>query len=265
MLLNEYVRPKDLHEAYELLLEDKNNIIIGGGAWLKLTHKEVHQVIDLSSIGLHEIIDKGDFIEIGAMTSLRQIETSKVIQQYYDGIVTKAVKSIMGMNIRNLATIGGSIMGRYSFSDIFTPLLAVDVSLVFFNSGEISLEDFMKNRKMERDILVKIILHKKQGRGYFYNMKKTHLDFAVINVAVTKAETIKIVVGARPSISLRAFKAEEYINSTEINEESILHAALLAKEEIKVSSNARASKEYRSELIEVYVKRGLKEVLDYEG
>lgn len=265
MLLKEYVKPKDLHEAYELLLANKNNVIIGGGAWLKLTKKEVHQVIDLDFIGLHEIIDKGDHIEIGAMTSLRQIETSEIIHGYYDGIVSKAVKKIMGMNIRNLATIGGSIMGRYSFSDIFTPLLGMDVSLVFFNSGTISLEDFLKQRKMEKDILVKILLHKKQGRGYFYSMKKTHLDFAVINVAVTKTDQIRIVVGARPSLAIRATKAEEYINNNEITIQTIRKAAKLAKEEIKTGNNARASKEYRSELIEVYVKRGLKEVLDYES
>ena len=265
MLLNEYVRPRDLHEAYELLLTNENNVIIGGGAWLKLTHKEVHKVIDLRSIGLHEIIDKGDHIEIGAMTSLRQIETSEIVQRHYDGIMSKAVKNIMGMNIRNLATLGGSIMGRYSFSDVFTPLLGMDVSLVFFNSGTMKLEEFLKNKRMEKDILVKILLHKKKARGYFYTMKKTRLDFAVINVAVTKAENIRITVGARPSMAVRALKAEEYINNIEINDKTILKAAQIAKEEIKTGNNARASKEYRSELVEVYVKRGLKEVLNYEG
>lgn len=265
MLLKDYARPRDLHEAYELLLQDEHNVIIGGGAWLKLTHKDVNTIIDLHSIGLHEIIDKGDVIEIGAMSTLRQIETNSVIQSHFDGIFNQAVKGIMGMNIRNLATIGGSIMGKYSFSDIFTPLLSMDVSLVFFKAGTISLKEFLATKKMEKDILVKILLHKKDGRGYFHSMKKTHLDFAVINVAVTKSDDIKIVVGARPSIATRALNAEEFINNTEINEASILAAAKLAKEEIKVGKNARASKEYRQELIEVYVKRGLKEVLDYEG
>lgn len=265
MLLKEYARPKDLHEAYELLLQDEHNVIIGGGAWLKLTHKEVNTIIDLHSIGLHEIIDKGDHIEIGAMTSLRQIEANEAIKGYYNGIFCKAVKSIMGMNIRNLATIGGSIMGKYSFSDIFTPLLAMDVSLVFFKSGTMTLEKYLETKRMEKDILVKILLHKKEGRGYFHTMKKTHLDFAVINCAVTKSDKVKIVIGARPSLAVRALEAEEFINSQEINNASILAAAKIARDEIKTGNNARASKEYRNELIEVYVKRGLQEVLNYEG
>ena len=265
MLLKDYARPKDLHEAYELLHQDEHNVILGGGAWLKLTHKDVNTIIDLHSIGLHEIIEKDDSIEIGAMTSLRQIETSTIIHSCFDGVFCQAVKSIMGMNIRNLATIGGSIMGKYSFSDIFTPLLAMDVSLVFFKAGTITLKEFLETKRMEKDILVKIILHKEEGSGYFHTMKKTALDFAVINVAVTKAEKVKIVVGARPSIATRALEAEEFINNTDINEASIIAAAKLAREEIKTGKNARASKEYRKELIEVYVKRGLKEVFNYEG
>ena len=251
MLLKEYARPKDLSEAYELLQQDEHNVIIGGGAWLKLTNKEVNTIIDLHSIGLQEIVDMNDRVEIGAMTTLREIETSEVIQQYYDGIFCQAVKGIMGMNIRNLATIGGSIMGKYSFSDVFTPLLAMDVSLVFFKTGTITLEKYLETKKMDKDILVKIILHKKDGRGYFHTMKKTHLDFAVINVAVTKSDKVKIVVGARPSIAVRATQAEEFINNNEINEASILAAAKLAKDEIKTGKNARASQEYRKELIEV--------------
>jgi CO/xanthine dehydrogenase FAD-binding subunit len=141
----------------------------------------------------------------------------------------------------------------------------MNVSLVFFKKGTISLQDFLDNRKMEKDILVKILLHKTEGRGYFHSMKKTHLDFAVINVAVTKSDQVKITVGARPSLAVRAFKAEEYINNNPITEEAIIKAASIAKEEIKAGTNARASKEYRKELIEVYVKRGLMEVLDYEG
>ena len=43
-------------------------------------------------------------------------------------------------------------------------------------------------------------------------MKKTPLDFAVVNVAVSKGKDIKISLGARPSISVLAKKAMEFIN-----------------------------------------------------
>ncbi len=265
MLLKHYCKPKDLNEAYLVLIEDEKNFILGGGAWLKLTHKELNTAIDLSAIGLNEIIETPSTIEIGAMSSLRQIETSNIIKNYCGGILHDAMHHIMGMNIRNLATIGGSIMGKYSFSDIFTPLLVMDVSLIFHHLGQMPLHDFMAYRGVPKDILTKIIIHKENSKGYFKTVKKTALDFAVLNIAVSKSDNIKIAIGARPGIALRAEKAEAYINNQDITDNVIDEAAKIAQEEIKVSSNSRAGKEYRHKLLNIYVKRGLMEVLHHES
>lgn len=261
MLMHNYSRPENLQDAYNQLLEHKDNIIIGGGAWLKLTNKEINTIIDLSSIGLNEIINKDDYIEIGSMTSLRQIETSETIREYYDGILSKAVKSIMGMNIRNIATIGGSIMGKYAFSDIFTPVLVMETSLVFFNAGVVPLEDFLNNKKFPKDILLAVRFKKQKGNGYFHTVKKTALDFPVVNIAITKSETTKIAIGARPGIARRLFETEEVLNKTK----DIKQAVEKALEEISLSKNARASKEYREELVKVYLRRGLEEVFNNES
>ena len=264
--LNNYTRVSSLDEAYELLLENEKNIIVGGGAWLKLTNKKVDNLIDISTIGLNEIIEKDDSIEIGAMTSLRQIETSDIVSKQLDGIVSKAARSIMGVNIRNIATIGGSIMGKYSFSDLLTPLVVMNTTLVFYKKGEVALEEFMNTKKFPKDILVKVIIEKQKGKGFFYNMKKTALDFAVINVAVTKTDTVKIAIGARPGLTKLPTETLKKINeTTKINEEMIKNFAKEVRNEISVSSNSRAGKEYREELVEVYVRRGLMEVFGNES
>ena len=93
-------------------------------------------------------------------------------------------------------------------------------------------------------------------------MKKTRLDFAVLNVAVSKTDKVKIAVGARPGITKMPFESIEYINSVdEITEEVINETAKKVREEISVSTNSRAGKEYREVLVEVYTRRGLMEVL----
>ena len=257
MLLREYSRPVDLQTAYKELLEHKDNSIIGGGAWLKLTNKEIPKGIDLTSIGLNEIINKDDYLEIGSMTSLRQIETSEFIMKNHDGILSEAVKTIMGMNIRNIATIGGSIMGKYAFSDIFTPVLVMETSLVFFNSGVVTLEEFVENKKFPKDILTHIRIKKQKGKSYFKSIKKTALDFPVLNIAIINTDSIKIAVGARPGIAKRLLETESIINETKDVEKAIAKAL----QELSLSSNSRAGKEYREELLKVYLKRGLKEVL----
>lgn len=265
MRINNYLKVDTLAKGYELL-QKNNSLIIGGGAWLKLTNKDIDNVIDVSAVGLNEIIDKGDSIEIGTMVSLRQIETNNLIKQQYNGILSGAVGQIMGIPVRNIATIGGSIMGKYSFSDVLTPLLVMNVTLVFYNYGEISLEEFMQIKKFNKDILTKIIIKKENGNGYFHKLAKTSLDFAVINVSITKSDLIKIAIGARPSVSTKCYKAMEYINEFKvITQEVIEETALIAIEETKFGTSSRASSEYRADVSKAFIIRGLKEVISNEN
>jgi putative selenate reductase FAD-binding subunit len=125
----DYVTPVSIKEAYELLVSNSNNQIIGGGAWIKMTsNKEINTLIDLSDLNLNNITsDKKEF-RIGAYATLHEIELFEEFNQYYDGILISAIKEIMGMGIRDLATIGGSIMGKFSFSDLYGVLIALDAS-----------------------------------------------------------------------------------------------------------------------------------------
>lgn len=266
MKVNNYYKASSLDEAYEVLMTNPKNIIIGGGAWLKLTNKEVDTIVDISKINLHHIVINDDRVEIGAMTSLKDIEDNSDIKCLYDGILSEAISHVVGVSIRNIATIGGSIIGKYSFSDILTPLLVMNTSLVFYKQGEIKLYDYLNTKKPERDILVKIVIKKEHGDGYFHKMQKTALDFAVVNCAITKSDSIKIAIGSRPSICSLSEKAMKYINSqVEISSQEIEETAMIAVNEMKFGTNSRATKEYRKQIAEVYIKRGLTEVMANEN
>ena len=54
----------------------------------------------------------------------------------------EAVRSIVGVQFRNLATVGGSIWGRFGFSDVLTLFLALDTRVLLYRAGEISLREF---------------------------------------------------------------------------------------------------------------------------
>ncbi len=261
MKLQNYSKPQTIEEAYQLLMVNENNAILGGGAWLKLTNKQIDTLIDVSGLGLDDITETTDTIRIGATTTLHQLQDHKIIQNYFDGILANAAKSIMGMNIRNIATIGGSIMGKYSFSDVITPLLALDANLIFHHHPAMKLADFLEDKHMEKDLLLAIELPKLAGKGYFYNIKKTAMDFAVLNIAVVKSDIIRIAVGARPGGSVLAQEAMAYLNANELSMHAVEQASTIAQTEIHVSENVRAGKEYRELLVHVYVQRGLKEVI----
>ncbi|MCK5761791.1 MAG: FAD binding domain-containing protein [Candidatus Izimaplasma sp.] len=257
-----YFKAKTIEEAYEKLQENPANLIIGGGAWLRLSSKVVNTAIDLEYVGLNHIRETKEGIEIDAYVTLREVEKYEILSKLFNGIVNKAVNGIMGVALRNLVTVGGSIAGKYSFSDFITPLLAVNTEVVMYKAGKMTLEDFLKLRSKEKDILLKIVIQKEEVLGYYYKMKKTGLDFAVVNVGVTNTVGhYKIVVGGRPSLATYAKNAMEYINKqSTITNEVIEETANIAIKELKFGTNSKASKEYRTELAKVYIKRGLKEV-----
>jgi CO/xanthine dehydrogenase FAD-binding subunit len=265
--VSEYVKAKSLDEAYELVKDNKKNHVIAGGAWLKLSLKSADKLISLEELDLDKIIVSNDFIEIGTLVTLHQIETNEAIKKLYDGILVQATSSIMGINIRNIATFGGCIMGKFSFSDIFPVLEVLDTLLVFHKQGEVELMDFLNNPKFEDDILVKVKIRNQKGRGFFKKVATTPLDFSIINIACSATNNfIKLSVGSTPYIAKPCLKAMEYINGVKkITEETIENCTKIVLEELQISNNNRGSKEYREELAKVYIARGIKQVINYEG
>ncbi len=267
MEIKSYLNPTDLEEAYRILTDGKKNQIIAGGAWLKLSLKQADTLISLDKLGLDLIEEKAGNIEIGSMVTLREVETNELVRETYDGILAESISHIMGMNIRNQATLGGSVMGRFAFSDIIPSLLVMNTSLVFHKAGEISLEDFLKNPRMGKDILVKILIKKEKGKGYFRKVARTALDFSIVNIAVSKLKKeYKIAVGSRPQIAELALNAMNFLNSSDqIDEEKIENASQMAIEELSFSYNNRSSKEYREHVAKVYIERGLMKVTGNES
>lgn len=110
--IKEYVVPKSLDEAYELLISRKNNIILGGCGFLKLGSKNIGSAIDLKDLALDYINETDDSILIGADTSLRTLELNKVIKNYCNGVISNAVSNIVGVQFRSGARVGASVFAK---------------------------------------------------------------------------------------------------------------------------------------------------------
>lgn len=261
MNVKQYTVAKSLEEAYQLLQENKDHYILGGGAWMKLSLKHVDTLISLDDCGLNTIQEHPDFVEIGALTTLRELETNPLILSLGNGVLSQAAKSIMGVTVRNIATIGGSVVSKFGFSDLIPVLLALDASLVFYHHGEIGLKAFVESKTIGRDILVSVKIPKKAVRAYFKKVATTALDFAILSIAISQSDSgTKILIGSRPGIAAFAEEAMSLIDAKGFSPEFIEEAAKKASEEVHFTSNQRGSEEYRRQLAYVYTKRGLKEV-----
>lgn len=83
--IQEYVRPQSLEEAYELV-QNRKNIIVGGMLWLKMMNRLVEKAIDLCDLHLDTIEEDDEQFTIGAMVTLRQLETHAGLNAYVDNM-----------------------------------------------------------------------------------------------------------------------------------------------------------------------------------
>lgn len=250
-----YVKAESLEEAYTLN-QSRNNKIVGGMLWMRLSTATYNTVIDLSDLGLNKLEEDDEQFKIGAMVTLRELETSTALNAYTGNAISEALKDIIGVQFRNLATIGGSIWGRYGFSDVLTVLLALDTYVELYKGGIVSLAEFSK-MKYDRDILVNIIIKKKPCKCVYSSVRNQRTDFPVLTCATSLIDgEYKIAIGARTG-KARLYTDEKGTLSGGITKES---AALFAKElstRVPTTSNSRGSAAYRSRLVNVLTERNL--------
>ncbi len=262
MEIKNYHKAQSLDEAYQLLMQNPKNAIIGGGAWMKFSSPTVETLIDLKDLKLDQIVESKSSIEVGAMVTLQQLETNESVMKLGNGFISKGLSRILGVGFRNIATIGGTVVGRYAFSDLLTPLLTLPVKLVFYPQKEMSLEDFLNQKGKFSDILTHIIIEKKEGVGFFKKVALTSLELAILNVAVFKSKNdYQISIGSRPGVASLAHEAMEFLNAQkEITEDIIEKTSNIVVDTVKFGSSRSGSEDYRKALAKAYVKRGIKEV-----
>ena len=229
MRIRAYLKPEDLHQAYERLVSTKGATVMAGGMFLRLQKRMFPLMIDLSDMGLEGIVEKDDRFEIGAMTPLRTIENDMRLPD----ALRVAMRQIAGISLRNMATVGGSVMGKYPFSDVITPLLALDAKLHFHTHGEMTLVAFMEAERVKQDILTKITIQKPESSA-FKTFKTVYVDFSLLNLAVVKKadQMFTVAIGARPG------HAKQVMVEGLEEIDAILEA-------FEFGSNIRASGEYR--------------------
>ena len=250
-----YIRPQTLDEAYQLN-QVRNNRIVGGMLWLKNGSANYNTAIDLCDLGLNQIEENEDEFSIGAMVTLRQIEQHEALNEYSDNAIRDSVKDIIGVQFRNLATVGGSLWGRFGFSDVLTVFLSMDSYVELYKGGIIPLEEFAK-QKYDSDILVRLIIKKKSASFVYSAMRAQRTDFPVLTCAVSNiGDVYRFSIGARPGRAIVIYD-EKGILSDGITQESATKMAEYVATNTKTSSNLRGSAKYRKHLAKVLTERNL--------
>ena len=247
-----YVRPQTLEAAWQLC-QKKGSVVLGGMLWLKMQDRAVGTAIDLQDLGLDRIKETKDSYSIGAMVTLRNLETHVGLNVLNHGAMADSVKHIVGVQFRNVATVGGSIWGRFGFSDVLTVFLAMDCYVELYKGGILPLEQFAGMKK-DNDILVRLIVKKTPGTVVYTAMRNQRTDFPVLTCALSNiGGEPKAVIGARPA------KAMVIRDEAGLLPDGKAFAAYVA-EKAPTDSNIRGSAAYRTHLIRVLTERAAKEL-----
>ena len=246
--IKNYVKAESLEQAYELN-QKRTACVLGGMVWLKMGNRNIMTAIDLSGLGLDTITETEDAFVIGCMTPLHALETHKKLNAYTNGAIRESVRHIVGVQFRNCATVGGSIFGRFGFSDVLTCFLAQFASM-----------------EKDNDILVNIIVKKQPLNSVYLSQRNNSTDFPVLTCAAAliggKART---VIGARPGKAMIVEDEEEILKdfvqmNAQQKKDAAASFAAYAAEHVSTDKNMRASKEYRSLLVKVLTRRAWEEI-----
>ena len=256
MTIREYKRAETLEEAWQLN-QKKANRVLGGMIWLKMENINVGTAIDLSGLGLDTIEETEDSFSIGAMVTLRQLEEHPGLAAYTHGAVREALRHIVGVQLRNLATVGGSIYSRFGFSDVLTLFMAMDCSVELYKGGIVPLQEYAE-RPYDRDILVRLIVKKTAAEYLYQSVRNSQTDIPVLTCAAARLAdgSYRIAIGARPLKAVRFDLPVRQAPAAELAQAM----ADEVKQQIVTGANMRGSAEYRRHLSGVLTKRAVLEL-----
>jgi aerobic carbon-monoxide dehydrogenase medium subunit len=274
-------QPKSIQEASRLIQENgPGGRFLAGGTDLVIAMKEKglvpKYIVDLKRVpGLTGIQQNTDgSITIGALTTMREVETSRLLLEKYPFLCQSAAE-VGSIQIRNRATIGGNMSNATPSADVAPSLIALNATAIIANDTNeriVILEDFFRGPGQTvmdtNEILRAVVIPKTSPQvvgDYIKFSPREMMDLAYAGVAVAyeltapegKCRGVRIVLGAVAPTPIRAKRAEAALEGNPLSEELADKAGRIAAEEAKPISDVRSSADYRRAMVGAMTKRAL--------
>jgi len=250
----EYHRPKSLQQALELLGRARP---MGGGTALTPRRAELDSVLDLQDLDLagHEL--RAGRLVLGAMLRLQ------ALTEEIPGLppaVSQACRLEAGWNMRNQATLAGSVVAGDGRSPLLAVLLALDAS-VHLEPGEaeIALQDFLTQRpgSVQGRLIVALGLARDARLGY-EGVARSPADRPLVCAALARLDTgeWRVVLGGFGDCPIRVEEAEGALpRGAAVTPEAIAAAGKAAAAAYAAAGDQWASAEYRAAVAQTLVSR----------
>jgi len=141
-MITVYHRPKNLKETLNLL-KQPDTFPLGGGTLLSKPGPAPIEVVDLQALGLNALTLKGNSLEIGATVTLQQLLESPDAPD----ALKAAIKLEAPLNIRDTATVAGTLVAADGRSTLTTVMLALDAKVTLASEeASVNLGEFLPLR-----------------------------------------------------------------------------------------------------------------------
>jgi len=283
----EYLFPATVQEALEMLAaHDGQAQIIAGGTDLVLQSQRgqcmARVMVDITRIpGLDTIEEREGYVTIGCQVTHAQIAASPLIAARAK-VLQEAALSVGTPQIRNVGTLAGNVVSAQPGADGSLALLALDATLdvvdLAGNTRRVPVaEAFVRpdvstiDPRREMITLIRLpalAAHQASAYGRMAKRRASALPVLAVGVVIsTEQKTksiaqrfgwVRIALGPVALTPYRARRAEEVLRGAAISSPAIEQAAQVASQEAQPRSSVlRGSREYRQEMVRVYVRRTL--------
>ena len=282
-LWNRYLTPGSVEEAVGLLHQyDGAARVIAGGTDLLLdirqgSHPPADVLVDITCIPeLSQIAQDGDLITIGAGVTHSAIVRSATLAARATCLV-ESCGVVGGPQVRNVATLGGNVAHALPAADGTTSLVALDAEVQITQAGERRWEPIGALFKgpgqslvdPTRDLLLTIrfrLCDAGEATAFTRIMRPQGVALPVLGGAVwvrlaedgQTIEDVRVCVGPVAPVPTRAEIVEALLRGERFSEELLDRVVEVARRDLHPrTSKYRATANYRTEMIEVVLRRAL--------
>lgn len=243
-MISTYHRPQTLDEALALLTQP-NTVPLGGGTLLSKATADSVAVVDLQRLGLDSLRASGNDLVVGATCTLQSLleaaETPAALKT--------ALKLEAPLNIRNTATVAGTIVSSDGRSPFTTMLLAMDARIdIRYSTSDSRISHIGEYLLTRPSGLITAITIPLNTKTAFEFVSKTPADKPIIGAALAQWNS------GRTRLTLCGYGKTPLLAMDGTEADGIQEAAMNAYHE---AQDEWASAEYRMDVAATLAKRAL--------
>lgn len=268
--------PRTLAEATKLHATYPEARILAGGTFLLNSLKLLKRkgtktpghVISLRKVAdLKGVKVEGDQLIIRAMTIINDLYDSPLLAGN-TAVLRKVCKNISSNLIRNMATVGGNLTCRYTWTEMGSVMVGLEADMHFAapdGKGEvIPAEDFFKNAAKTDKLFshVSIKIDKTASVSYQRVKRSINVDIPLLAIFIktnlngNKFSNTRVTVNNGTAFAQRDRKLEEFLNGQVVSPE----LGQKALEHLDTEIYDKRSDEYKQHMFRVSIKNAIEEI-----